>query len=64
MKAHHVLLPALLALASCAAPTLQQRQDNWRRYRDTTRAVCLIGAAKDRAMPTEVKLWCVNVVDP
>ena len=63
MKNHHALFFALLC-ASCAAPTLAQRQDAWLRYRDTTRAVCLIGAAKDKAMPTEVKLWCVNVVDP
>lgn len=61
----HVAAVALyLATCSCAAPTLQQRQDAWLRYRDATRAVCLVGAAKDKAMPTEVKLWCVNVVDP
>lgn len=63
MKTHHVLLLTLF-LPSCAAPTMAQRQDAWLRYRDSTRAVCLVGAAKDPAMPTEVKLWCLGVVEP
>ncbi len=57
-----VLLPLLLS--SCAAPTLAQQQDSWRVYRDSVRATCVVGSAKDPAMPTEVKLWCNGVVDP
>lgn len=60
-----VLALALCLLATgCATPTLQQRQDNWRRFRDVTRATCLVGAAKDPAMPDDVRQWCSRVVGP
>lgn len=52
-----------LALSSCSAPTLQQRQDNWRKVRDVTRAECMVGQA-DPAMPDDVREWCVRVVEP
>jgi hypothetical protein len=63
MKAHHVFLLPLLLLAACAAPTLQQRQDSWRRYRDVTLATCMVGQG-DKAMPTEVRHWCAEVTAP
>lgn len=63
MKAHHVVLLALLC-ASCAAPTLAQRQDNWRLYQGSVRATCLVGAARDPAMPGDVREWCQTVVVP
>ena len=59
----HALLPLLLLAAACTAPTLQQRQDNWRRVRDVTRAECVVGRA-DPAMPPEVRDWCVVVIGP
>lgn len=56
-----VLLAAvLLAATGCSAPTLQQRQDNWRRLRDVTRATCVVGAA-DPAQPVDVRQWCSKV---
>lgn len=64
MKANHVLLfVVLLAPLACTAPTLQQRQDNWRRFRDVTRATCVVGAA-DPAMPEDVRTWCVRMAEP
>jgi len=58
-------LPLLLALllSACTAPTLQQRQVNWRRVRDVTRAECVVGQA-DPAMPPEIHAWCRKVVEP
>lgn len=58
----HVLLLALLS-ASCATPTLQQRQDSWRKVRDVTRAECMVGQI-DPAMPTDVRAWCALVTGP
>ncbi len=60
----HVLLPALLLVAGCATPTLQQRQDNWRYWQGSVRATCLVGAAKDPALPDDVRRWCKVTVDP
>lgn len=61
------LLPVLvlvLILTSCTtAPTLQQRQEAWFKYRDATRATCAVGV-NDPAMPLEVKAWCAEVVGP
>lgn len=57
----HALLLALLPFAaSCSAPTLQQRQDNWRRFRTGVMTTCVVGAA-DPAMPNDVRLWCEAV---
>lgn len=62
MKAHHALLFCLL-LPACAAPTLAQRQDAWRKFRDGTVATCKVGKY-DPAMPDDVRPWCVKVVEP
>ena len=65
MKYLPFVIPALcLALGACAAPTLEQRVQAWERYRDVTRATCLVGAAKDPAMPTDVRAWCAEVTAP
>lgn len=63
--AHTTTLVAalLLAAAGCSAPTLQQRQDNWRRFRDMTRATCVVGQG-DPAMPNDVRPWCERVAEP
>jgi hypothetical protein len=58
----HVLLLALLS-ASCAAPTLQQRQANWYRWQDMTQATCMVGQA-DPAMPAKVRDLCARVTAP
>jgi hypothetical protein len=58
----YVLLLALF-MSACAAPTLQQRQANWRRYQDMTRATCAVGEV-DPAMPTDVRVWCAEVTEP
>lgn len=58
------LVSLLLALSSCATPTLQQRQANWRRVMDVTRAECMVGQHADPAMPDDVREWCVRVVEP
>lgn len=60
----YALFFPLLLLAACATPTLQQRQDNWRLYRGSVRATCVVGAAHDKAMPGDVRDWCVRAVGP
>ena len=57
------LFLGIAGLSACTAPTLQQRQDNWRRYQDATRATCVVGQA-DPAMPPEVRAWCAEVAAP
>lgn len=57
------LLPLLLLALGCQTPTLQQRQDSWRRVRDVTRAECVVGRA-DPAMPPEIRDWCMVVIGP
>lgn len=52
-----------LLLSACSAPTLQQRQETWRRVRDVTRAECMLGRA-DPAMPPDVRDWCMVVIGP
>lgn len=62
--AQAAVFAALLLFASgCSTPTLQQRQDNWRRFRDVTRATCAVGQG-DPAMPPEVREWCARTVAP
>ena len=53
----------VLLVTGCTAPTLQQRQDDWRKYQNLVRSTCAIGK-KDPAMPTEVKAWCAEVEAP
>lgn len=55
-------LLCLLAIG-CTAPTLAQRQANWFRLRDVTRAECVVGTV-DPAMPTEIHEWCDGLVAP
>jgi hypothetical protein len=52
-----------LLVSACSAPTLQQRQENWRRHRDLTRVGCVLGRA-DPAMPPDVRDWCMVVIGP
>ena len=59
MNGRPVLFCALL-LSACTAPTLQQRQDNWRKVKSGTQAACVVGQA-DPAMPPEVREWCTEV---
>lgn len=61
MNARMVLVLALLPLAGCAAPTLQQRQEAWRQFRTDVTRVCEVGMQVDRAMPEDVMDWCVEV---
>ena len=62
MSARLALLSALCLLAaSCAAPTIQQRQTSWERYRDSVRATCAVGA-NDVSMPADVRAWCDRVM--
>lgn len=63
MNANVAAIVVYFSACSCAAPTLQQRQDNWFRYRDMTRATCTVGQA-DPAMPEDVRAWCVRAVGP
>lgn len=57
------VLFAVFFVVGCAAPTLQQRQETWSRYRDSVRATCTVGKI-DPAMPTDIKAWCAEVVAP
>jgi len=64
MKAPHVALVFLcLASCACSAPTLAQRQANWQKFRDVTRATCLVGSA-DPERPADVAAWCERVNEP
>lgn len=63
MRSIHVLLVSVLLFAGCAAPTLAQRQANWRLYRNGVMATCEIGKA-DPAMPIDVDSWCRIVSEP
>ncbi len=58
-----VLVFVVLMSAGCVAPTLAQRQANWEKFRDTTRATCLVGKV-DPAMPASVSQWCAGVLAP
>ncbi len=60
---HALLVLCLLAAAGCATPTLQQRQDGWRLWQGSVRATCVVGAAKDAAMPDDVRRWCEDVTN-
>jgi len=53
----HVVFLALLATSACTAPTLQQRQANWRAYQDSVKATCNLGKV-DPARPGDVADWC------
>lgn len=59
----HVLVFLLLAAPACATPTLQQRQDSWRKFRDVTVATCKVGKY-DPAIPADVRRWCSEAAEP
>jgi hypothetical protein len=59
----YALLFAVLALASCTAPSLAQRQANWQRFVSATQATWVVGMA-DPAMPGNVRAWCSEVTAP
>ncbi len=57
----HVLVFSLLMLAGCAAPTLAQKEANWRNFQSVTRATCKVGRY-DPSMPSGVRSWCAEVM--
>lgn len=59
MKHAPLVLVCLVALG-CSTPTLQQRQANWQRWQDMTRATCVVGLT-DPAMPADVRELCERV---
>jgi hypothetical protein len=60
MKRYALLL---LLLTGCATPTMAQREANWHKFQDATRATCLVGRV-DPSMPGDVRFWCVEVLAP
>lgn len=58
MKYSYLLI--LIFSACSAAPTIQQRQDNWNKYRTSVEVTCKVGRY-DPAMPTDVRAWCSEV---
>ncbi len=53
----------IMAFSACSTPTLQQRQDNWRKFQTTTKTTCKVGRY-DPAMPVDVRSWCSEVTTP
>lgn len=58
------LAALLLAAAGCTAPTLAQRQENWRTHVKVQKLTCLTGMRYDPAMPEDVRQFCARVVEP
>jgi hypothetical protein len=53
----------LIAASACTAPTLAQRQENWRAYRKSVTFTCEVGMQADASMPEDVTGWCQRVTE-